>query len=142
MKSSNFLTLIILVFGLSQLGYCQLEPINSRPNPFISVDNWADLPNGRTWGSTAGVDIDPDGRHLWAIDRCGTNSCAGSNLDPILKIAPDGNVVAAMRHARLLQAEIAAVQASSNLEPMATKIVDKFFVLDDEAKLRSLTRES
>ena len=96
MKSSNFLTLIILVFGLSQLGYCQLEPINSRPNPFISVDNWANLPNGRTWGSTAGVDIDPDGRHLWAIDRCGINSCAGSNLDPILKIAPDGNVVAAI----------------------------------------------
>ena len=48
--------------------------------------------------------------------------------------AGTGNVVAAMRHARLLQAEIAAVQASSNLEPMATKIVDKFFVLDDEAK--------
>ena len=48
--------------------------------------------------------------------------------------AGTGNVVAAMRHARLLQAEIAAVQASSNLEPMATKIVAKFFVLDDEAK--------
>ena len=58
MKPSNFLTLIGLVFGLSQLGYSQLEPINSRPNPFISVDNWTDLPNGRTWGSTAGVDID------------------------------------------------------------------------------------
>jgi len=96
MKSSNFLTVIVLVFGLSQLGYCQLEPINSRPNPFISVDNWVDLPNGRTWGSTAGVDIDPDGRHLWAIDRCGANSCAGSNLDPILKIDSDGNVVAAI----------------------------------------------
>ena len=96
MKPSNFLTLIGLVFGLSQLGYSQLEPINSRPNPFISVDNWTDLPNGRTWGSTAGVDIDPDGRHLWAIDRCGINSCADSNLDPILKIDPDGSVVAAI----------------------------------------------
>ena len=48
--------------------------------------------------------------------------------------AGTGNVVAAMRHARLLQAEIAAVQASSNLEPIASKIVDKFFVLDEEAK--------
>jgi pyridoxal 5'-phosphate synthase pdxS subunit len=48
--------------------------------------------------------------------------------------AGTGNVVAAMRHARLLQAEIAAVQASNNLEPIASKIVDKFFVLDEEAK--------
>ncbi|MEQ8954367.1 MAG: hypothetical protein RL120_09555, partial [Gammaproteobacteria bacterium] len=44
----------------------QLEPINNRPNPFSSVDGWARLPDGRQWGSTAGVDIDPDGRHLWA----------------------------------------------------------------------------
>jgi len=48
--------------------------------------------------------------------------------------AGTGNVVAAMRHARLLQAEIAAVQVSTNLEPIASKIVDKFFVLDEEAK--------
>jgi len=48
--------------------------------------------------------------------------------------AGTGNVVAAMRHARLLQAEIAAVQASNNLEPIASKMVDKFFVLDEEAK--------
>lgn len=74
----------------------QLEPINDRPNPYSSVDGWAKLPGDRTWGSTAGVDIDPDGRHLWAIDRCGSNSCAGSNLDPIVKIDPNGNVVTAI----------------------------------------------
>ena len=72
----------------------QLEPINERPNPFSTVDGWATLPDGRSWGSTAGLDIDPDGRHLWAIDRCGGNSCSGSALDPIVKIDPDGNVVA------------------------------------------------
>jgi pyridoxal 5'-phosphate synthase pdxS subunit len=48
--------------------------------------------------------------------------------------AGTGNIVAAMRHARLLQAEIAAVQASTNLEQIASKMVDKFFVLDEEAK--------
>ncbi len=48
--------------------------------------------------------------------------------------AGTGNVVAAMRHARLLQAEIAAVQVSNNLEPIASRMVDKFFVLDEEAK--------
>jgi hypothetical protein len=68
-------------------------PLNDLPNPYESSDDWAQLPDGREWGSTAGVDIDPDGVHLWAIDRCGGNSCADSGLDPILKIDPTGRVV-------------------------------------------------
>ena len=70
-----------------------IVPLNDLPNPYSSVDNWVALPDGREWGSTAGVDIDPDGEHLWAIDRCGANSCAGSDLDPILKIDQEGVVV-------------------------------------------------
>jgi sugar lactone lactonase YvrE len=54
-----------------------------NPNPKV-VKNWGMLPDGRVWGNTAGVDIGPDG-HVWAYDRCGTNSCAGTNVDPILK---------------------------------------------------------
>jgi sugar lactone lactonase YvrE len=54
-----------------------------NPNPKV-VKNWGTLPDGRVWGNTAGVDIGPDG-HVWAYDRCGSNSCAGSNVDPILK---------------------------------------------------------
>ncbi|MGE0449353.1 MAG: peptidyl-alpha-hydroxyglycine alpha-amidating lyase family protein [Vicinamibacterales bacterium] len=54
-----------------------------NPNPIVTK-NWGELPQGRTWGSTAGVDIGPDG-HVWAYDRCGKNTCAGSTLDPILK---------------------------------------------------------
>jgi len=78
------------------LGNVSIPPINDLPNPYRSIDGWAKLPDGRTWGSTAGVDIDPDGIHLWAIDRCGSNSCADSDVDPILKFDPDGNVVASM----------------------------------------------
>ena len=70
-------------------------PINELPNPYSSVDGWGKLPDGREWGATAGVDIDPDGS-VWAIDRCGGNSCAGSDLDPILKFDAAGNVTAAM----------------------------------------------
>ena len=88
--------LALAAFTTSTVLIAQLEPINNRPNPYSSVDGWAQLPDGREWGSTAGVDIDPDGRHLWAIDRCGSNSCAGSNLDPIVKIDANGNVVAAI----------------------------------------------
>ncbi len=58
-----------------------------NPNPRL-IKNFGTLPDGRTWGSTAGVDIALDG-HLWAYDRCGANSCAGSNVDPILKLDRD-----------------------------------------------------
>ena len=91
MAYRKILTLVSLVLSILVSEYVmgQLEPINNRPNPYSAIDNWVELPDNRNWGSTAGVDIDPDGRHLWAIDRCGENSCAGSNLDPILKIDPN-----------------------------------------------------
>ena len=34
-----------------------------NPNPTV-IKGWGPLPDGRTWGSTAGVDIGPDGQHL------------------------------------------------------------------------------
>ncbi len=59
-----------------------------NPNPEV-ITQWADLPNGREWGSTAGIDIGPDG-HVWAYDRCGGMALAGGceanpTVDPILK---------------------------------------------------------
>ena len=59
------------------------------PNPTAEVIlNWAPLPDGREWGSTAGIDIGPDG-HVWAYDRCGgglDGGCeANPELDPIFK---------------------------------------------------------
>jgi len=56
-----------------------------NPNPVV-IKNWAQLPDGRTWGTTSGVAIGPDGQ-VWGIDRCGGGSCGGSNSNvaPILK---------------------------------------------------------
>ncbi len=68
-------------------------PTNTLPNPYQSIANWAKMPPGRLWGSTAGVAIDPDGKSVWAIDRCGANSCIGSNVDPIVKFDKDGRFV-------------------------------------------------
>ena len=60
------------------------------PNPTGEVlVNFAPFPDGREWGSTAGIDIGPDG-HVWAYDRCGGGLGAGCEdnpeLDPIVKI--------------------------------------------------------
>src|SRR3954463_7640688 len=48
---------------------------NSYPNPFVTTADFFKMPAGRKWGSTAGVDIDKDGKTVWIIDRCGGNSC-------------------------------------------------------------------
>jgi sugar lactone lactonase YvrE len=71
-----------------------VQPVNYLPNPYQGFRDWGTLPDNRTWGSVSGIHVDTDGRHVWAGDRCGTNSCAGSTVDPIVRLDPDGNVVA------------------------------------------------
>ena len=66
--------------------------VNDAPDPFQRGVSFAPLPDGRSWGSTAGVTVAPDGT-IWAYDRCGANSCAGSSLDPIIAFSPDGKVL-------------------------------------------------
>lgn len=70
-------------------------PPNDGPNPYKTITGWAQLPDDRKWGSTAGVDIGPDG-NIWAYDRCGANSCEKSNLDPVLEF--DKNTGKVLRH--------------------------------------------
>lgn len=73
--------------------HANVAPVNYAPNPYDTYRNWGKLPDGRSWGSVSAVNVDVDGRHIWAGDRCGTNSCAGSSVDPIVKLDPYGNVV-------------------------------------------------
>lgn len=79
-----------------------VKPVNFLPNPYETIRNFGTLPNGRKWGSVSAVDIDPDGKSVWAADRCGTNSCAGSTVDPILKFDPQGNVLKAFGAGQIL----------------------------------------
>ncbi len=76
---------VVVLLGASN------EP-NSQPNPYRTLEAWGKLPQGRTWGSTAAVDIDSHD-HVWIAERCGANSCAGSSLDPILEFDPEGNLL-------------------------------------------------
>lgn len=64
------------------------------PNPApVVTRNWGQLPEGRTWGSSAGVEIDPIDGHIWAYERCGAGSfgagvaitCDTNPVAPIFK---------------------------------------------------------
>ncbi len=79
--------------AIALFGACAYAQPNSQPNPYRTVENWAKLPEGRTWGSTSAVEVDPDGKSIWVAERCGANTCAGSNLATILKFDSSGNLV-------------------------------------------------
>jgi DNA-binding beta-propeller fold protein YncE len=64
------------------------------PNPAPNVTrNWGQLPTGRKWGSSAGIDIDPIDGHIWAYERCGAGTfgagapvtCDSNPVDPVFK---------------------------------------------------------
>jgi hypothetical protein len=89
-------------------------PTNSAPNPYRAIEHWGAMPEGRTWGSTSGIDIDPDGSSVWVAERCGAFAppslmkpgtpfaCDGSNLPPILKFDASGKLVKAFGEGLLL----------------------------------------
>src|SRR5580765_7374155 len=85
-----------------------MAPLNDLPNPYQTINppgpggthpEYFKMPAGRKWGSTAGVDIDKDGKTVWILDRCGANSCydaaAGkmSDLDPVLHFDESGKLI-------------------------------------------------
>ena len=62
-------------------------------NPYRVQMGWGKLPEGRSFGVVSGVFPDPDGEHIWMLDRCGDNQCAGTDINPILKFDLDGKLV-------------------------------------------------
>jgi len=72
-----------------------VNPTNEHGNPFTTINNYFDLPGGRAWGASSSVDIDADGESIWVGERCGSNSCAVSDVDSIIKFDKYGNVVTA-----------------------------------------------
>lgn len=64
------------------------------PNPASTVEaGWGELPEGREWGSSAGIDLDPLDGHIWAYERCGASAFGGGEpvncdtnpVDPVFK---------------------------------------------------------
>jgi len=84
--------------SVAQVAAKVANPITGEglPNPAPKVTrNWGQLPAGRKWGTSAGVDIDPKDGHVWAYERCGAGaaggaggggvSCDSNVVDPIFK---------------------------------------------------------
>jgi DNA-binding beta-propeller fold protein YncE len=68
----------------------------TAPNPYRALEGvWGRLPAGRAWGATSAVWPSADGRRIWVGERCGANTCVGSDLDPIFLFEADGTLVRA-----------------------------------------------
>jgi hypothetical protein len=100
-SSVRFLLVVAMVWTIALAGGKALaqagappagEPTNALPNPYRTIADWAKLPQGRTWGSAAGVAVDREG-NIWVAERCGANSCADSNLAPILEFDRSGKLL-------------------------------------------------
>jgi DNA-binding beta-propeller fold protein YncE len=84
---------LLAAWPATALPQAAAQPTNDAPNPYRTVEGWARMPEGRAWGSTSAVAIDKDGVSIWVAERCGTNSCLGSTLDPILEFDATGKLV-------------------------------------------------
>ena len=81
--------------------YRPADGLQAGSGPGLIGQPWAKMPGGRPMGSPGGVNIDTDGEHLWAIIRCGNDGtprgsqtyCDNSDLNPIIRFDPEGNVV-------------------------------------------------
>jgi sugar lactone lactonase YvrE len=87
---------IFVVSALLRAGTSAQSP-DAQPNPYRVVPNHFKLPEGRTMGSTAAIDLDRDGRSIWVFERCGGTSqgmaCAESPLAPLLEFDSSGKIV-------------------------------------------------
>ena len=55
-RTAAYALAMISVISLSETALGQaVSPTNSLPDPYRAVENWGQLPQGRTWGSTSGI---------------------------------------------------------------------------------------
>ncbi|HEX4104633.1 MAG TPA: peptidyl-alpha-hydroxyglycine alpha-amidating lyase family protein [Rhizomicrobium sp.] len=88
------------LFGGAGLAAAGNAP-NAQPNPYRTIRDFFKLPPGRTMGSSNSVAVDHQG-HIWVVDRCGANDCAGSKLDPVMEFDTHGNFIKAFGAGKFL----------------------------------------
>ena len=90
--AGRFKAIIVAIFTVLGL-IATIESVAQHNNPYRAYYGWVKLPEDRVQGVVAGIYADPDGKHMWLMDRCGGNNCAGVDVDPILKLDLEGNLV-------------------------------------------------
>jgi sugar lactone lactonase YvrE len=102
-------------FATRAAAQADMAPVNDLPNPYRTIDGWAHMPPGRTWGSTSAVAIDNDGESIWVAERCGANDCQGSRLDPVLKFSRSGELLAHFGAGMILSPHAIFVDGDNNV---------------------------
>jgi sugar lactone lactonase YvrE len=113
-RISNLFALI-LATASPLLAQPDMKPTNDLPNPYRTVEGWAKMPEGRTWGSTSAVAIDRDGVSVWVAERCGANNCVGSTLDPVLHFDATGKLVKSFGAGMILSPHGIVVDKDDNI---------------------------
>jgi streptogramin lyase len=109
------LAILVLAASSPALAQPDMKPTNDLPNPYRTVEGWAKMPEGRTWGSTSAVAIDRDGQSVWVAERCGVNNCVGSTLDPVLKFDMTGTLVKSFGAGMILSPHGIVVDKDDNI---------------------------
>ena len=93
LKFRIVIALAVIVSGAGAKAQAQVLSSNELPNPYKTVANWAQLPEGRKWGAVTGVSVGPDG-NIWVADRCGANTCDGfRRWIPSFEFDPSGKML-------------------------------------------------
>ncbi len=103
-----FACMLAIIYGCSEAGGAATagNPITGEglPNPAPTMTkNWGKLPEGRMWGSSAGIDIDPTDGNVWAYERCGAGALrptTGSVATPTLSIRSSSSTATRARCSR------------------------------------------
>jgi hypothetical protein len=69
MACSGRVRRMLIIAIVAVIAVCEAAG-HAQENPYRTVEGWAKLPEGRTWGSTAAVDVDAND-HIWVFERCG-----------------------------------------------------------------------
>ena len=87
------ITKVALMAGV--VAVAMTASLQAQETPYEEVPGiWAELPDGRNWGSTSTVYYGGDGT-IWAAERCGANgNCMDTpDIDPVMQIAKDGTIL-------------------------------------------------
>ena len=86
---------VIAIIAIVALSGVTTNSQNHAPNPYQTVEGWAKLSGGRTWGSTSAVYPASDGSgNIWVAERCGQNSCVDrDDVNSIMLFDPSGEML-------------------------------------------------